>query len=64
MKMINSLTGKPAKSLMSNRPRTRKVKLLVFGATMEEKDRNGKSFILTKLKVHRLRDLTKTMDSM
>ena len=49
---------------MLNQVRMKKAKQSVFGVIMEGKDRNGESYISTKQKVHKPKDLTKTSDSM
>jgi hypothetical protein len=56
IKMVNSSIGQTTKYLMSQDPKMKKDKLLVLLETLENQIRNGKFFILTKLKRPRLRD--------
>jgi hypothetical protein len=42
MRITNSSTGRAVKSLMLKEVKTRKDKLLEFGATIEESTNNGK----------------------
>jgi len=55
MRTTNSSIGRAAKYLMLKEVKTKKVKQLVFGVTMEVKDNYGTSFILIKQRVHKLR---------
>jgi hypothetical protein len=64
MRTTNSSTGRAAKFLKSKETRTRKDIQLEFGVTTEEDTNNGKLSILIKPRVHKLRDSTKSMDSM
>jgi hypothetical protein len=63
LRRTNSSTGRAARSLMSKEAKTKKDKQLVFLETMEEKDSNGKLFILTRLMVHKPKELIKTLAS-
>jgi hypothetical protein len=56
MRTVNSSTGKAVKYLMLKETKMKKVKLLVFLATIVEKDNNGRLSILTKQMDHKLRD--------
>jgi 5-hydroxyisourate hydrolase-like protein (transthyretin family) len=49
MRITNSSTGKPARSLTLKMARMRKDMQLEFGVTMEVEDNNGKLCILIKL---------------
>jgi hypothetical protein len=64
MRMNNSSTGKIARHSMSEEAKMKKVKQFKYGVTTELKHKNGKLSILTKLRAHKLRDLTKTSASM
>jgi GTPase Era involved in 16S rRNA processing len=57
MMTANSSTGPTRKFLMLQDQRMKKAKLLVLLVTMEEQIKNGKSFILIKLKRQRPRVL-------
>jgi len=59
----SSSTGRTRRYLMSTKERIKKDKLLSSGRNMVEPTRNGRLSILTKIRDHKLRDLTRTSDS-
>jgi hypothetical protein len=61
---INSSTGRATRFLTSEETKTRKDKQLVYLITTVEKDNNGMLYILIKLRDHKPRESTKTLDSM
>jgi glycerol-3-phosphate dehydrogenase len=64
MRIVNSLIGRTRKSLMLKEVKTKKVKLLESLETMDQEDNNGMLSISTKQRAHKLRESTKTSDSM
>jgi hypothetical protein len=64
LKATNSSTGRAVRSLKLKEAKMKRDKLLECGVIIVQRTKNGKLFIWIRLKVLKLRELTKTLVSM